>query len=827
MAISETVLKDVALMAIDEINAKGGVLGKKLEPVVVDPASNWPLFAEKARQLITQDKVAVVFGCWTSVSRKSVLPVFEELNGLLFYPVQYEGEELSKNVFYTGAAPNQQAIPAVEYLMSKEGGGAKRWVLLGTDYVYPRTTNKILRAFLKSKGVADKDIDEKYTPFGHSDYQTIVADIKKFAAGGKTAVVSTINGDSNVPFYKELGNQGLKATDVPVVAFSVGEEELRGVDTKPLVGHLAAWNYFMSLKNPANDAFKKQWADYAKAKKLPGADKPLTNDPMEATYVGIHMWKQAVEKAKSTDTDKVVAAMAGQTFKAPDGFTIKMDEKNHHLWKPVFIGEVQANGQFNVVWKTQGPDPRAAVEPVHRRQREEEGRAGEEVAASVVVRPARGSGAVIDRAAAVPSCVADLFDAPCTIPCVHVVRRVAALLAVALLAALLRDRRAGDRAGARARARARRERREGQGDRRAGRQRRPRRAAAAAGAAATARCRPPARQVLHRQGRHARSMLATGAAVDAAARDARRRRAQQPRAPRARDGDRGAEARCRPIARRASPRRRRCRAAPTRRCCRRSQRALGQGAGCRDQGAADADAGDDRSSRAATRRRGSAAIRALGREPTIRTPRRCCCRCSRRRAASSSSPTATCAPRPSCRCARSRAGSRPARWSAACSAASASAAILLLAALGLAITYGLMGVINMAHGELIMIGAYATYVVQNLFRSYAARRVRLVPGRGGAGGVRASALVGMVLERSVIRFLYGRPLETLLATWGISLILIQAVRTMFGAQNVQVENPAWMSGGIELLLEPGAAVQPHRHHRLRRPRCVRADRGCC
>ncbi|HTP97081.1 MAG TPA: urea ABC transporter substrate-binding protein [Burkholderiales bacterium] len=355
MAISETVLKDVTLMAIDEINAKGGVLGKKLEPVVVDPASNWPLFAEKARQLLTQDKVAVVFGCWTSVSRKSVLPVFEELNGLLFYPVQYEGEELSKNVFYTGAAPNQQAIPAVEYLMSKEGGGAKRWVLLGTDYVYPRTTNKILRAFLKSKGVADKDIDEKYTPFGHSDYQTIVADIKKFSAGGKTAVVSTINGDSNVPFYKELGNQGLKATDVPVVAFSVGEEELRGVDTKPLVGHLAAWNYFMSIKNPANDAWKKQWADYARKKKLPNADKPLTNDPMEAAWIGIHMWKQAVEKAKSTDTDKVIAAMAGQTFKAPSGITSKMDEKNHHLHKAVFIGEVKADGQFNVVWKTPGP----------------------------------------------------------------------------------------------------------------------------------------------------------------------------------------------------------------------------------------------------------------------------------------------------------------------------------------------------------------------------------------------------------------------------------------------------------------------------------------
>ncbi|MBP6250213.1 MAG: urea ABC transporter substrate-binding protein, partial [Leptothrix sp. (in: Bacteria)] len=306
MAISETVLKDVALMTIDEINAKGGVMGKKLEPVVVDPASNWPLFAEKAKQLIDQDKVAAVFGCWTSVSRKSVLPVFEEKNSLLFYPVQYEGEELSKNVFYTGAAPNQQAIPAVEYLMSKDGGSAKRFVLLGTDYVYPRTTNKILRAFLKAKGVADADIMEDYTPFGHSDYQSIIAKIKKFASEGKkTAVVSTINGDSNVPFYKELGNQGLKATDVPVVAFSVGEEELRGVDTKPLVGHLAAWNYFMSIKSPANTEFVKKWSDYAKARGIAGhKDRPLTNDPMEATYIGMHMWAKAVEKAKSTDTDK-------------------------------------------------------------------------------------------------------------------------------------------------------------------------------------------------------------------------------------------------------------------------------------------------------------------------------------------------------------------------------------------------------------------------------------------------------------------------------------------------------------------------------------------
>jgi urea transport system substrate-binding protein len=331
-------------------------MGAKIEPVVVDPASNWPLFAEKARQLITQDKVAVTFGCWTSVSRKSVLPVFEELNGLLFYPVQYEGEEISKNVFYTGAAPNQQAIPATEYLMSKDGGGAKRFVLLGTDYVYPRTTNKILRAFLKSKGIAEKDIDEVYTPFGHADYQTIVANIKKISGGGKTAVISTINGDSNVPFYKELGNQGLKATDVPVVAFSVGEEELRGVDTKPLVGHLAAWNYFMSIKAPANDAWTKKWATYAKTKNIAGhKDKPLTNDPMEATYIGIYMWKQAVEKAKSFDVDKVRVAMAGQTFTAPSGITSTMDAKNHHLHKAVFIGEVKADGQFNVVWKTKGP----------------------------------------------------------------------------------------------------------------------------------------------------------------------------------------------------------------------------------------------------------------------------------------------------------------------------------------------------------------------------------------------------------------------------------------------------------------------------------------
>jgi urea transport system substrate-binding protein len=355
MAISETSLKDVALMTIDQINAAGGVKGRKLEPVVVDPASNWPLFAEKARELLQKEGVAVTFGCWTSVSRKSVLPVFEELNGLLFYPVQYEGEESSYNVFYTGAAPNQQAIPAVEYLMSKDGGGAKKWVLLGTDYVYPRTTNKILRYFLKQKGVAESDIMEQYTPFGHSDYQTIVADVKKFAAGTRTAVVSTINGDSNVPFYKELANQGLKAKDIPVVAFSVGEEELRGIDAKPLAGHLAAWNYFMSIENPENKQFIADWKAYVKAKNLPDGDKRVTNDPMEATYVGIKMWAQAVEQAGTTDVNAVRQAVGGQTVKAPSGFTLTMDAKNHHLHKPVYIAEIKGDGQFQVVWKTEGP----------------------------------------------------------------------------------------------------------------------------------------------------------------------------------------------------------------------------------------------------------------------------------------------------------------------------------------------------------------------------------------------------------------------------------------------------------------------------------------
>ena len=346
MAISESTLKDTVLMMIDDVNKKGGLLGKKLEAVVVDPASNWPLFAEKARELIAKDKVAVVFGCWTSVSRKSVLPVFEELNGLLFYPVQYEGEESSNNVFYTGAAPNQQAIPAVEYLMGKEGGEAKRWVLEGTDYVYPRTTNKILEAFLKAKGVAADDIMINYTPFGFSDWQTEVAAIKKFAsAGKKTAVVSTINGDANVPFYKELANAGIRASDIPVVAFSVGEEELSGIDTKNLVGHLAAWNYFESVKNPTNDAFIKEWHAFIKN------DKRVTNDPMEATYIGFKMWAQAVAQAGTTEVSAVRQAMYGQKVQAPSGFMAVMNT-NHHLSKPVMIGEIQPNGQFEVVWQT-------------------------------------------------------------------------------------------------------------------------------------------------------------------------------------------------------------------------------------------------------------------------------------------------------------------------------------------------------------------------------------------------------------------------------------------------------------------------------------------
>ena len=343
MAISETTLKDTVLMLVDEQNKKGGVLGKKLEAVVVDPASDWPLFAEKARELVQKEKVSAIFGCWTSVSRKSVLPVVEELNSILFYPVQYEGEESSKNVFYTGAAPNQQAIPAVDYLLKQ---GVKRWALVGTDYVYPRTANKILEAYLKSKGFTDEDIYISYTPFGHSDWQSIVSDIKKFGtAGKKAAVVSTINGDANVPFYKELANQGVSAKDIPVVAFSVGEEELTGIDTKPLVGHLAAWNYFESVDCEANEEFIEAWHKYT------GNENRVTNDPMEATYIGFNMWVKAVEKAGTTDSDAVQDALIGVAVPNLSGGTATM-MPNHHITKPVLIGEIQDDGQFEVVDST-------------------------------------------------------------------------------------------------------------------------------------------------------------------------------------------------------------------------------------------------------------------------------------------------------------------------------------------------------------------------------------------------------------------------------------------------------------------------------------------
>ncbi len=359
MAISEVSLKDVVSMAVQEINAKGGVLGRQLKLVVVDPASNWDLFAEKAKQLLVQEKVAVVFGCWTSVSRKSVLPIFEEQNGLLFYPVQYEGEECSKNVFYTGAAVNQQAVPAVEYLMSKEGGSFKKFYLLGTDYVYPKTTNKILRAMLLAKKVPAANIMEEYTPFHHQDYQTIVGKIKKFAAGGGACVISTINGDSNVPFYKEFANQGLRAEDAPIMAFSVAEDELRGMDKTALVGHLAAWNYYQSVDTPQNKQFVANFKAYCKKNNLPDGEKRVTDDPIEAAYLGVHVWKQAVEKAGTTEVNAVRKAVYGQKFLAPGG-EIMMDEANQHTHKPVLIGEILKDGQLKVVWRSKGlvkPEP--------------------------------------------------------------------------------------------------------------------------------------------------------------------------------------------------------------------------------------------------------------------------------------------------------------------------------------------------------------------------------------------------------------------------------------------------------------------------------------
>ena len=344
MAISETTLKDTMLMLIDQQNAKGGLLGKPIEAIVVDPASDWPLFAEKTRELLTVQDVDVIFGSWTSVSRKSALPVLEELNGLMFYPVQYEGEESSKNVFYTGAAPNQQAIPATDYFL--EELGVEKFALLGTDYVYPRTTNNILESYLNSKGIAQEDIFVNYTPFGHSDWSKIVADVVALGADGKkVGVISTINGDANIGFYKELAAAGISADDIPVVAFSVGEEELSGLDTSNLVGHLAAWNYFQSADVEANATWVKEW------KARMGKER-VTNDPMEAHYIGFNMWVNAVEQAGSADVDVVRSAMYGQEYPNLTGGTAVM-LPNHHLAKPVLIGEIQADGQFDIISQTE------------------------------------------------------------------------------------------------------------------------------------------------------------------------------------------------------------------------------------------------------------------------------------------------------------------------------------------------------------------------------------------------------------------------------------------------------------------------------------------
>ena len=351
MAISETSLRDVVLMAVEEINAEGGVMGKMIEPVVVDPASDWPLFAEKAKELITEHEVAVTFGCWTSVSRKSVLPVIEEYNALLFYPVQYEGEEQSLNVFYTAATPNQQLVPAAEYMMDEMG--CKKFYLLGTDYVFPRTANKVLKAFLKTKGVPDENIIEEYTPFHHQDYQTIVSKIKSFGASGDACVLSTINGDSNVPFYKEFANQGLTAEDCPIMAFSVAEDELRAMDVPPLVGHLAAWNYFQSIDSAENREFVRAFKKYCAANNLPGGSDRVTDDPIEAAYFGVYVWKAAAEKAGSFDVDKVREAVYGMEFDAPGGKKM-MHADNQHTYKPVYIGEIMADGQFRIVYKSDG-----------------------------------------------------------------------------------------------------------------------------------------------------------------------------------------------------------------------------------------------------------------------------------------------------------------------------------------------------------------------------------------------------------------------------------------------------------------------------------------
>lgn len=339
MAISEVSLKDAEMMAIDEINQSGGLLGKQIEPVIEDGASDWPTFAEKAKKLIQKDQVATIFGGWTSASRKAMLPVVEQNHGLLWYPVQYEGMESSPNIFYTGATTNQQIVPAVTWLLQNRG---KKFFLIGSDYVFPRTANKIIKAQLKAEG--GELLGEEYTPLGHTDYNTLISKIK---AAKPDVIFNTLNGDSNVAFFKQLKDAGITSKDVTVMSVSIAEEEIRGIGGDILAGHLAVWNYYQTTDTPENKAFVEKY------KQKYGADR-VTDDPIEAAYDAVHIWAQAVKKAGSFDVEKVKAAAKGIEFKAPEG-TVKVEGENQHLWKTVRIGEIQVNGQFKEVWNSKDP----------------------------------------------------------------------------------------------------------------------------------------------------------------------------------------------------------------------------------------------------------------------------------------------------------------------------------------------------------------------------------------------------------------------------------------------------------------------------------------
>ena len=339
MAISEVSVRDAEVMAIKEINAAGGVLGKQIEYVEEDGASDWPTFAEKAKKLLQQDKVATVFGGWTSASRKAMLPVFEELNGLLWYPVQYEGLESSPNIFYTGATTNQQIVPAVEWLLENRG---TNFFLLGSDYVFPRTANKIIKAQLEASG--GEVVAEEYTPLGHTDYSTVISKIK---VAKPDVVFNTLNGDSNVAFFKQLKDAGISASDLTTLSVSVAEEEIRGIGTDVLAGHLAAWNYYQTTDTPENTTFVEAY------KAAYGADR-VTADPIEAGYIAVYLWAAAVEKAGSTDVDKVRAAAGGIEFNAPEG-KVTIDGETQHIYKKVLIGEVQTDGMFKELYSTAEP----------------------------------------------------------------------------------------------------------------------------------------------------------------------------------------------------------------------------------------------------------------------------------------------------------------------------------------------------------------------------------------------------------------------------------------------------------------------------------------